>query len=118
MYNLITNNCQTYVLQLLDAIKTSGDKEFGTTLAIYERITGPGKVADLFPETESAEQEAQANTGNTVSFAQQVMRVNTTQLDARQELQEKKTSGERGKDSKEEKKKKGKSNFFSRFTKG
>jgi len=47
-YNLISNNCQTYVLQLLDAIKVSQVKEFGTTLAVYERLFGTGKVADLF----------------------------------------------------------------------
>ncbi|KAH8706986.1 hypothetical protein GQ44DRAFT_691832 [Phaeosphaeriaceae sp. PMI808] len=47
-YNLISNNCQTYVLQLLDAIKVSQEKEFGTTLAVYERLFGSGKVADLF----------------------------------------------------------------------
>lgn len=49
-YNLISNNCQTYVLQLLDAIKVSEIKEFGTTLAVYERLFGSGKVADLFEE--------------------------------------------------------------------
>ncbi|TDZ53804.1 hypothetical protein CTRI78_v006749 [Colletotrichum trifolii] len=47
-YNLITNNCQTYALQLLDAIKVDGHKDFGTTLAVYERLTGSGKVMDLF----------------------------------------------------------------------
>lgn len=49
-YNLISNNCQTYVLQLLDAIKVSQAKEFGTTLAVYEKLVGKGKVADLFQE--------------------------------------------------------------------
>jgi hypothetical protein len=47
-YNLISNNCQTYVLQLLDAIRVSQVKEFGTTLAVYERLFGTGKVSDLF----------------------------------------------------------------------
>ena len=51
-YNLISNNCQTYVLQLLDAIQVSDVKEFGTTLAVYDRLFGSGKVADLFPEME------------------------------------------------------------------
>ncbi|CAI6331733.1 unnamed protein product [Periconia digitata] len=49
-YNLISNNCQTYVLQLLDAIKVGQAKEFGTTLAVYEKLVGKGKVADLFQE--------------------------------------------------------------------
>ncbi|ORY18650.1 hypothetical protein BCR34DRAFT_553968 [Clohesyomyces aquaticus] len=56
-YNLITNNCQTYVLQLLDAIKVSDVKEFATTLAVYDRLLGPGKVADLFPDMENHAQE-------------------------------------------------------------
>jgi hypothetical protein len=47
-YNLISNNCQTYVLQLLDTIRVSQVKEFGTTLAVYERLFGTGKVSDLF----------------------------------------------------------------------
>jgi hypothetical protein len=47
-YNLITNNCQTYVTQLLDVIQTSQVKQFGTTLAVYDRLFGKGKVADLF----------------------------------------------------------------------
>ncbi|KAF2029911.1 hypothetical protein EK21DRAFT_89334 [Setomelanomma holmii] len=47
-YNLISNNCQTYVLQLLDAIRVSQIKEFGTTLAVYDRLFGTGKVSDLF----------------------------------------------------------------------
>jgi hypothetical protein len=56
-YNLISNNCQTYVLQLLDAIQVSQDKEFGTTLAVYERLFGSGKVADLFPESDTTMHE-------------------------------------------------------------
>ena len=52
-YNLISNNCQTYVLQLLDAIKLGNVKEFGTTLAVYERLFSSGKVADLFPEMQA-----------------------------------------------------------------
>lgn len=56
-YNLISNNCQTYVLQLLDAIQVSQHKEFGTTLAVYERLFGSGKVADLFPENETTMHE-------------------------------------------------------------
>jgi hypothetical protein len=51
-YNLISNNCQTYVLQLLDAIRVSQVKEFGTTLAVYDRLFGSGKVSDLFVDAE------------------------------------------------------------------
>ncbi|KAL1612586.1 hypothetical protein SLS60_000815 [Paraconiothyrium brasiliense] len=128
-YNLISNNCQTYVLQLLDTIQVSQDKEFGTTLAVYERLFGSGKVADLFPESDPTMQEPgqpgfsppqstqelgvfggtgsqghvpfhrpetmlhpdQPGLGNapqtSVSFAQQVMDANTTQLDTEEQVQ-------------------------------
>ncbi|KAH7017013.1 hypothetical protein EDB80DRAFT_704021 [Ilyonectria destructans] len=86
-YNLITNNCQTYALQLLDAIKVGMRKEFGTTLAVYERLTGSGKVIDLFAKTEDVDQGGEVPAGeNTVSLAQQVMDENTTQLDPHEEL--------------------------------
>ena len=39
-------------MQLLDAIQVSQEKEFGTTLAVYERLFGSGKVADLFVDAE------------------------------------------------------------------
>ncbi|EAT85933.1 hypothetical protein HBH56_023040 [Parastagonospora nodorum] len=51
-YNLISNNCQTYVLQLLDAVRVSQVKEFATTLAVYDRLFGAGKVSDLFVDDE------------------------------------------------------------------
>lgn len=95
-YNLITNNCQTYALQLLDAIKASGDMEFGTTLAIYDRIRGPGKVADLFAGAEGEDTEEPAGPTNSVSVAQQVMHDNTTQLDTQEELNKKDKKKGRG----------------------
>jgi hypothetical protein len=126
-YNLITNNCQTYVLQLLDAIKVGVNKEFGTTLAVYERVFGPGKIKDLFEGEEKPEDQQQqqieqggepgAEPGtqppmhpgrsDTVNLAQDVMNQNTNQLDTEREM-------ERHEDETEdnEKKKKG---FFSRF---
>lgn len=140
-YNLISNNCQTYVLQLLDAIQVSQDKEFGTTLAVYERLFGSGKVADLFPEDHASMNEpgqpdfsppqstqelgvvggvggqghipfhrpeamlhegGQAGSGGqtSVSFAQQVMDANTTQLDteeqARKHIEEEQEQEKKG----------------------
>ncbi|KHN93911.1 uncharacterized protein MAM_08218 [Metarhizium album ARSEF 1941] len=85
-YNLITNNCQTYALQLLDAIKVGSKKEFGTTLAVYERLIGPGKVKDLFVDVQPAESQpidGEHPQENTVSMAQQVMHDNTAQLDTK-----------------------------------
>ncbi|KAL2211433.1 hypothetical protein CC79DRAFT_1266920 [Sarocladium strictum] len=96
-YNLITNNCQTYALQLLDAIKVGEKKEFGTTLAVYERLTGPGKVMDLFAGEHPQEEQQQ---DNSVSVAQHVMNENTTQLNPEEE--EKKRGSKK---SKKEKKK-------------
>ncbi|KAJ3939216.1 uncharacterized protein N0V96_010661 [Colletotrichum fioriniae] len=59
VYNLITNNCQTYVLELLDAVKVDGHKDFGTTLAVYERLFSSGKVIDLFSDEQKQEQQNQ-----------------------------------------------------------
>ncbi|ROT38960.1 hypothetical protein SODALDRAFT_276205 [Sodiomyces alkalinus F11] len=110
-YNLITNNCQTYALQLLDAIKIGMDKEFPTTLAVYERLVGPGKVMDLFSatvEVEDEDAEAPAEQQpNSVSLAQQVMHDNTTQLNTQDEL-----------DRHESEKSKKRGGLLSRFTRG
>ncbi|TQV90469.1 hypothetical protein V2A60_010458 [Cordyceps javanica] len=100
-YNLISNNCQTYALQLLDAIKVGARKEFGTTLAVYDRMFGPGKVADLFnkdgqlppdgtaPSVARPEEDGEENT---VGLAQQLMNDHTAQLDAHEQMN--KQSGE------------------------
>lgn len=80
-YNLITNNCQTYALLLLDAIKADGVSKFPTTLNVYKALTGPGKVMDLFkPESEGgAEPDPEAP--EAVSVAAALMDQHTTQLD-------------------------------------
>jgi hypothetical protein len=120
-YNLITNNCQTYALQLIDAIKAGEGQDFGTTLAIYKRLVGPGKVADLFAEHQADEPEMPADASqmahppgqqDTVKLAQQVMDENTAQLDTQSELD--KVNGVK----KDKKKKKGILSMFSRKDKG
>ncbi|KAF7544177.1 hypothetical protein G7Z17_g10157 [Cylindrodendrum hubeiense] len=110
-YNLITNNCQTYALLLLDAIKVGVRKEFATTLAVYERLVGSGKVVDLFAKQEASDPEGAAPSPgeNSVSVAQQVMNENTTQLDTQEELN-KKVDEKEHKESKLD-------NILSRFTK-
>jgi len=52
-YNLISNNCQTYALRLLDAIKADGATQFPTTLNVYKALVGPEKVVDLFKPTDA-----------------------------------------------------------------
>lgn len=91
-YNLITNNCQTYVLRLLDAIQAGVYRELGTTQAVYEKLTGRGKVAELF-SAEQAGEQMQGGPG-TVPWAQQLMRTHTAQLDPRREVEKK--HGEKG----------------------
>ncbi|KAJ3499364.1 hypothetical protein NLG97_g407 [Lecanicillium saksenae] len=100
-YNLISNNCQTYALQLLDAIKVGARKEFGTTLAVYDRVFGPGKIADLFDKNHQALSDGtdsgvkpptEGDEENTVGLAQQLMNDNTAQLDAHEQMNKK--SGE------------------------
>lgn len=92
----------------MDAIKAGVRKEFGTTLAVYERLVGEGKVEDLFSKmdaTNAHQDEATEPGPDSVSLAQQVMDDNTTKLDPREEME---------KSGVEEEKKKSK-NIFSRF---
>lgn len=91
-YNLISNNCQTYALQLLDAIKVGARKEFGTTLAVYDRMLGPGKVADLFNKDGTDPNvlpPKHDDDENTVGLAQQLMNDNTAQLDTHEQMTKK-----------------------------
>jgi hypothetical protein len=111
-------------LQLLDAIKVGAKKEFGTTLAVYERIIGPGKVADLFAEGQLSagpSAEGEPSHENTVSVAQQVMHENTTQLDAEEQMakndSESDKDGNRGLNEEEGQTKGKKRNFFARMLK-
>ncbi|KAG9249796.1 uncharacterized protein F5Z01DRAFT_745923 [Emericellopsis atlantica] len=93
-YNVITNNCQTYALQLLDAIDVSVEKEFGTTRAVFERMFGRGKVIDLFSDTEAPPAQGEPigppklARSDTISMAQQVMNDNTDQLGVGGELKQ------------------------------
>lgn len=124
-YNLITNNCQTYALKLLDAIKSGNRKEFGTTLAVYDRVFGPGKVADLFVKPGAApddktDADGNESDDNTVNTAQQVMDDNTTKLDTQgvsgegQSTQAREVEAENDQPAEDEKKKK-KGSFFSKL---
>ena len=85
-YNLINNNCQTYALQLLDAIKVAKHKQFGTTLAVYQRLVGPGNIMDLFAPGQADAPPPPPPEDDSVSVAQQVMHENTTQLDTHEEM--------------------------------
>lgn len=86
-YNLLSNNCQNFALFMLDVIQIGAHKQFATSLAVYQRATGAGKVSDLFVEKllyEPTDQDAQMpelKHQNTVETAQQVMDENTTKLD-------------------------------------
>ncbi|KAK5076781.1 hypothetical protein LTR64_005739 [Lithohypha guttulata] len=83
-YNLISNNCQNFAVNMLDQVQIGSRREFATTFAIYQRATGRGSIKDLFNDSlnEQAEQEASGRSHQaTVKFAQKVMHQNTTQLD-------------------------------------
>lgn len=54
-YNLISNNCQTFALALLDAIQVGSSQKFATSYAVYRKAIGPGSIADLFdPDAQAA----------------------------------------------------------------
>ena len=89
-YNLISNNCQNFAVELLKAIQVGAHREFGTSFAIYQRATGKGAIMDLFankPEADPPELKHDEDAmpppkrQDTVQFAQQVMDENTTKLD-------------------------------------
>jgi stringent starvation protein B len=89
-YNLISNNCQNFAVEMLKAIQIGAHREFGTTFAVYQRATGEGAIMDLFadePDRDPAAlQQDAANVSkpqrqNAVKHAQQVMDDNTTKMD-------------------------------------
>jgi len=94
-YNVISNNCQNYAVNLLDAIQIGAHQEFATSFAVYQRATGAGTIKDLFIDNHPEEQkvditQSDANLDpdrpgfqrtDTVQNAQHVMDENTTKLD-------------------------------------
>lgn len=81
-YNLITNNCQNFALNMLDAIQVGRQREFGTALAIFQRATGRGAVKDLFLQSLPAtEEQDEKSPDQVMEHASQVMDENTTKLD-------------------------------------
>lgn len=87
-YNLISNNCQNFAVNLLDVIHVGAHREFGTTFAIYQRATGKGRIMDLFAQEDADDVQAGAEGqppgeahAQAVNHAQQVMDDNTQKLD-------------------------------------
>ena len=90
-YNLISNNCQNFAVNLLSNIQTGAHQEFATSFAVYQRATGEGSINDLWTakpaegEAESLkndeEEKTKAKRQDTLNLAQQVMDENTTKLD-------------------------------------
>ncbi|KAI2636127.1 hypothetical protein GGS21DRAFT_514680 [Xylaria nigripes] len=82
-YNIITNNCQNFALNMLDAIQIGRQREFGTALAIFQRVTGQGHISELFlaklPETEEQDDKPP---DQIVQRAFRVMDEHTTKLGA------------------------------------
>ncbi|KAK1759082.1 hypothetical protein QBC47DRAFT_371040 [Echria macrotheca] len=70
-YNLISNNCQTFALALLDAIQVGSSREIATSYAVYRKAVGPGSIADLFADETKAETptDGEATNQPTVSEA-------------------------------------------------
>lgn len=81
-YNLVTNNCQNFALNMLDAIQIGRQREFGTALAVFQRVTGKGRISDLFLEKlPEAEEQDEKPPNQIVEHASKVMDEHTTQLD-------------------------------------
>jgi hypothetical protein len=97
-YNLISNNCQNFAMNLLNAIQVGAHREFATSFAVYQRATGKGAIMDLFVDKHPEEQQAQAEEEQaddeferpprlqhtaTMQTAQQVMDEQTTKIDSK-----------------------------------
>jgi hypothetical protein len=103
-YNLISNNCQNFALNLLNAISVGGHRQFATSFAVYQKATGMGNIKDLFKDDHPEEAQEQHDQGldeqgaqeqaedeqgrppklqhtNTMQTAQQVMDEHTTKVD-------------------------------------
>ena len=92
-YNVISNNCQTFAVAMLDAIQIGAHQEFATSFEVYQRATGKGLIKDLFVDKHPEEQKVHTGEENadperpelhrmdTVANAQQVMDAHTTKLD-------------------------------------
>jgi hypothetical protein len=84
-YNIISNNCQNFAVQMLDAIQIGAHKEFATAFQVYQRATGAGEIKDLFiddhPDEQLDQKRPELHRQDTVQNAQQVMDENTTKLD-------------------------------------
>ena len=85
-YNLISNNCQNFAMNLLEHIQVGKHKEFATSKAVYNQLLGSGHVKDLFipddePEdTTITEGEADQEHDNVMHQAQQVLEQNTSSI--------------------------------------
>lgn len=98
-YNLISNNCQNFAVNLLDAVQVGAHREFATSFAVYQAATGEGEINDLFADKHPEEQaggkpdisadeggqvagpHVTANKTDTVQLAEQVMDEHTTKVD-------------------------------------
>lgn len=84
-YNVISNNCQNFAVNLLDAIQIGEHQKFATSFAVYQAATGAGTIKDLFvdhhPEEQNISERPELHRVDTVQNAQQVMEENTTKLD-------------------------------------
>lgn len=87
-YNLISNNCQNFADNLLNAIQVGAHKQFATAFAVYQRATGHGDIKDLFkadtgehPDEQPDSEASEAGHQNVVHTAQQLMHDHTSKLD-------------------------------------
>jgi hypothetical protein len=95
-YNLISNNCQNFALNLLNAIQIGAHRQFADAFTVYQRATGKGTIKDLFVDEHPDEQQQNATEEqqddelgrpprlqhtDTMLNAQTVMDEQTTKLD-------------------------------------
>lgn len=90
-YNLISNNCQNFAVNMLSNIQVGAHRDFATSFVVYQHVTGDEGIGDLWANKPAEEQaddlkqdeghETQEKRQDNVNLAQQVMEEHTTKLD-------------------------------------
>ena len=91
-YNLISNNCQNFAVNLLDSIQIGAHRDFATSFEVYQRATGEGTINELFLDKHPEDDDLKADEAEklkpegktSAQFAQELMDEKTTKLEGGQ----------------------------------
>jgi len=94
-YNLISNNCQNFALQMLDAVQMGKHLEFATAFAVYRTAVDgrSDKIAQLFRDEAqqlpiAEEVDAERPPHHVLNHAQGLMEEHTAKVDDHRTLRQ------------------------------